>query len=113
MFISDHTSIDFSNILLDDDTIQELSNIIIVLIRKSNKNGIFHTHPAIDRCCKWSGWDVDVQKMKFDGRDETQRISCDISKPAFLQEYVMKRKFAMLNNCTDDWKAKHWTFRST
>ena len=97
IFFSEHKSIDFSNILFDDDTIQEPSNIIIVLIRKSHTDGIVHSLPVIDRCCKWSGWDVDVRKLKFDGRDETRRISCDISKPTFLQEYVMKRKFVMLN----------------
>ena len=112
IFFLEHKSIDFSNILFDDDTIQEPSNIIIVLIRKSHTDGIVHSLPVIDRCCKWSGWDVDVRKLKFDGRDETKRISCDISKPNFRQEYVMKRKFVMLNNCTDDWKAKNWTFRS-
>ena len=112
IFFSDHKSIDFDDILFDYDVILEPSNIIILLIRKSEKGGIVHSHPAIDRCCKWSGWGVDVQKLQFDGRDETKRISCNIPESAFLQEYVLKRKFVMLNNCTDDWKAKKWTFRS-
>ena len=112
IFFSDHKSIDFYDILFDDDVILEPSKIIIVLIRKSEKGGIVHSHPAIDRCCKWSGWGVDVQKLQFDGRDETKRISCNISESAFLHEYVLKRKFVMLNNCTDDWKAKKWTLRS-
>ena len=100
--------------MFDDDEdvdVEESSNIIIVLIRKSNAGHIVHNHSSIDRCCKSSGWEEDVHELKFDGNDKTKRISCDISKSSFLQEYVLKRKFTILTNCTDDWKAQNWTFQ--
>ena len=73
---------------------------------------IIHTLPPIDRCCKSSGWDTDLHEVKPDRTDHIKRLSCDISKKSFTQEYVNKRRFAILRNCTHNWKARKWTFKS-
>ena len=76
------------------------------------KDHIIHSHARIDRCCKSSGWEKDLLELKPDKRDGIKRLSCDISKKKFMLEYINKRKFAVLQNCTYDWKAKKWTFKS-
>ena len=73
---------------------------------------IIHTLPPIDRCCKSSGWDTDLHEVKPDRTDHMKRLSCDISKTNFTQEYVNKRSFVILRNCTHKWKAQKWTFKS-
>ena len=72
---------------------------------------ITHSHRKLDRCCKSSGFDQDIQQLVFDSKDTIERISCDITKELFLKKYVMKREPVMLQGCQRKWKAKKWTFK--
>ena len=106
--VSERKPIDFSNILFDDFDDLSALNIIIMVQRAD----IVHTHPRVDRCCKSSGWETDLHELRRQKKkDEIKRLSCDISKTLFIQEYVNKRKFAILKDCTHNWKAKKWTFK--
>ena len=99
---------EFSNLIFGDgDDISAMSMIIII---KTDK--IAHSQPEIDRCCKSSGWDIDLQELKHKRQYEIERKSCNISKKVFIQEYVKKRKIVVLSDCIHDWKATNWTFRS-
>ena len=84
---------------------------MILQTRNVKRNKITHSHTKIDRCCKSFGWDQDVRHIKFNGRDRITRIPCTISKKYFVQNYVLKRKHVILQNCTDTWKASNWTFQ--
>ena len=104
-------SINFSKIRTYKGEFNSSSTVILLRIRNVPNGTITHTHEPIDRCCKSSGWEDDVQKLSFGGNDNIERISCDISKNAFLRNYVMKRKPVILNGCDGTWKAKDWTFK--
>ena len=88
---------------------EDLSWIVIKIKNMSNKK-IVHTQPKLDRCCKSSGWDQDVNELKFEAKDNIPRISCDVTKNYFFERYVRRRVPVILTNCTDSWKAKHWSF---
>ena len=90
---------------------QEVSNLILLRIRNIKKNKIVHSLKKLDRCCKSAGWDHTVNGLRFGGIDEVKRILCNITKNAFLKNYVMQRKHVILKNCTDTWKANNWTFK--
>ena len=105
---SARNTVEFSNLIFDDgDDISALSMIIII-----KRDKIVHGQPEIDRCCKSSGWDIDLQELKHKRKYDMKRESCNISKTIFEQEYVNKRKIVVLSDCTHDWKATNWTFRS-
>ena len=89
------------------------SSVIILRIRNVSKHQVNHNLPRIDRCCKSSGWDKDLKHLdkQLLANDLTERISCNISKKSFIKDYVMKRKVVILNNCSDSWEARKWTFK--
>ena len=104
-------TIDFSKIQIHNDDFNASSTLILLRTRNVKSGKITHTRKQIDRCCRSSGWEKDVNQISFGGKDNIERISCDISKEAFLRYYVMKRKSVILKDCDDTWKAKDWTFK--
>ena len=104
---------EFSDIHQNHNDIAKASNIVILRIRNITKDQVTHSLPLIDRCCKSSGWDQDVNQLnrKFIIKDSISRIPCNISKRAFLKDYVMKRNCVILSNCSDAWEARKWTFK--
>ena len=87
----EHTEIDFANIHPNDDELDYASNIIIWRIRNVKRNKIVHSLKKLDRCCKSESWYHTVQQLKFRGKDEIERIPCNISKKVFKNNYVSKR----------------------
>ena len=104
-------SIDVSKIQFSHDDIHAAQSVVILRTRNVKKGKITHTLPKIDRCCKSSGWDHDANQLVCDVDDKTERIFCNISKKSFKQNYVNRRKYVIIQNCTDPWKAKDWTFK--
>ena len=98
----------YSKVSLNKD-----SSVVILRIRNVSKHQVTHNLPQIDRCCKSSGWDKDLKHLdkQLMANDLTERISCNISKKSFIKDYVMKRKVVILNNCSDSWEARKWTFK--
>ena len=113
IFFSECNEFDFSDMQLNDDGIHKASDIIILRIRNITRDQVTHSIPVINRCCKSSGWNHDVnqlnKELKF--KDSISRIPCNISKSSFLRDYVMKRNCVILSNCSDAWKARKWTFK--
>ena len=68
---------------------------------------ITHTFPKIDRCCKIN--ELNGRNIEYDGIDNLDRITCDISKTEFIEKYVHKSQPVMMVGCQDSWKAKNWT----
>ena len=102
---------DFSKIHFHDDDIHKATNIIILRIRNVKKDKINHSVMNLDRCCKSNGWFDTVNTLKFGGKDDIERISCNMTKKLFLSDYVRQRNHVILTNCTSDWKASNWTFK--
>ena len=101
--------IDFANITLHDE---DSTNFIILKIRNVKKGKIYHTQRSVNRCCKTS----DSQKTVFQDyssfiKDNIPRISCDINKQLFFNNYIEKRIAVMLTGCQEDWQSKQWTFK--
>ena len=113
IFFSECNEFDFSDMQLNDDGIHKASDIIILRIRNITRDQVTHSIPVINRCCKSSGWDQDVNQLnsEFIIKDSISRIPCSISKLAFLKDYVMKRNCVILSNCTGAWEARKWTFK--
>jgi len=64
---------------------------------------------GIDTCCPESK-NVDTEKVFKTVNDNMPRISCDISKEDFLEQYVKQKVPVILLNCTRKWKAqREWT----
>ena len=104
--------IDFSKIQFNKDNFNEARNIIILRTRNISNKNIIHSHTNVDRCCKSRSSDIfDVPELVYDGKDEIERISCDITKESFLREYVKKRRPVMLKGCHKRWPARKWTFK--
>ena len=92
----------------------EVSSIIILRTRNIDRGKIIHTKAEINRCCKATGWAHDVhQLLNISVVDGIQRIPCNISREQFNQDYILKGNPVVLTNCTDDWKARNWTFEGT
>ena len=106
--VSAKFTVDFSNLIFDDG--DDLSALSIIIIIRRDK--IIHSHQHIDRCCKSSGWDIDLEELKHVRSYDIARESCDISKKIFMQQYVNKRKIVVLSDCIHNWKATNWTFIS-
>ena len=103
--------VDFANINFHHLSLHETSNLIILRTKNINRGKIVHSLAEINRCCNTTGWNDDVyQSLKFDAVDEMPRIPCNISSELFNRDYVMKSKPVVLTNCTENWKARNWTF---
>ena len=76
----------------------------VVILNLNLNHLISHTLPKIDRCCKLKNGEV-----KYDGFDNIDRISCNISKKAFFKRYINERKAVVMKNCQTEWMAKNWT----
>ena len=112
-FFLECNTFEFSDLQPNHDDMAKASNIILLRIRNITNDRVTHRLPVIDRCCKSSGWDQDVNQLnrEFIIKDSISRIPCNISKPAFLKDYVMKRNCVILSNCTGAWEARKWTFK--
>ena len=53
---------------------------------------------------------VTCNELKFGEKDNIPRISCNVTKNYFFERHVRRRDPVILTNCTDSWKAKHWSF---
>ena len=95
-----HT-IDFA----DFQTTNNKSDFIIINLNLKRK--IKHTIPPLDRCCKHKR-----KTLRYDHIDNIARISCDIPKADFKEQYIDKRFPVLLIGCQDDWKARNWTFHN-
>ena len=109
---------EFADFQPSNNGLNDGSNLIIIRIRNVRTHLVTHNLPRIDRCCKSSGWEKDVRdlnnhffRMKFLQNFKTERTSCNISKKSFVNDYIMKRKFVILSNCSDSWEARKWTFK--
>ena len=108
---------DFADFQPSRNRLDEGSNVIMLRIRNVRRHQVTHNLPRIDRCCKSSGWEKDLRdlnnlffRMKFLHKS-TERIPCTTSKESFVNDYIMKRKFVILSNCSDSWEARKWTFK--
>ena len=112
IFIStEHKLVDFAKINFHHLGLHETQDIIILRTKSTDTGKIIHTLPEINQCCNGTEWNHEIhQLLKFDAEDGMQRISCNISTEVFNRDYVMKSKSVVLTNCTENWKAKHWTF---
>ena len=113
IFFLECNEFEFSDMQLNHDGIHKASDIIILRIRNITRYQVTHSIPVINRCCKSSGWNHDVNQLNKDlkFKDSISRIPCNISKSSFLKDYVMKRNCVILSNCSDAWKARKWTFK--
>ena len=114
MLFSGYKKFEFSDVhKYSKGSVNKDSSVIILRIRNVSKHQVSHNLPRIDRCCKSSGWDKDLKHLDKNlmANDLTERISCNISKNSFIKDYVMKRKVVILNNCSDSWEARKWTFK--
>ena len=109
---------DFADFQPSNNKLDEDSSLIILRIRNVRGHQVTHSLPRIDRCCKSSGWKKDVLdlnnyffRMHSLQNFKTERTSCNISKNSFANDYIMKRKFVILSNCSDSWEARKWTFK--
>ena len=96
-----YSKIDFSDFVLSEDP----EDFILLNLNLSSK--IQHTFPTIDRCCKFTG-----KQVEYDGIDNMERISCKMSKEEFSKEYINKRIPVLMTGCQNNWKAKNWTFEN-
>ena len=64
--------------------------------------------PKIDRCCKLR----ENQEIKFDGVDDFERASCDMSKAEFYDKFTRLRKPVLLLGCQKGWKSNDWTLEN-
>ena len=78
-----------------------------ITINLNLKNMVKHTFEPIDRCCT-----AKKKLLKFDGIDNMNRISCDISKDDFTKDFINKRRPVILTGCQRHWKASNWTINS-
>ena len=110
LFILGLDFIDFSKIDFSAESLDKTSNVLIIRIRNVTNAQIVHNLPKINRCCKASHASHD-KHLSFPGKDNIKRISCDIHKKEFLQEYVIKRRAIILKGCHRQWPARRWTFK--
>ena len=108
---------EFADFQPNRNRLDEGSNVIMLRIRNVRRHQVTHNLPRIDRCCKSSGWEKDLRdlnnrffRLKFRHKS-TERIPCTTSKKSFVNDYIMKRKFVILSNCSDSWEARKWTFK--
>uniref|UniRef100_A0A7S2XU57 JmjC domain-containing protein n=1 Tax=Attheya septentrionalis TaxID=420275 RepID=A0A7S2XU57_9STRA len=55
-------------------------------------------------CCSANSTMPTIQELQE--ADTMERISCNISRADFYEQYEMTRKMVILEGCTDEWKAK-------
>ena len=65
----------------------------------------------LDNCCPGNK-EIDQENVRQSVRDNIRRISCDIPAEEFEADYVRRQVPVILENCTSQWAAKHWTFSS-
>ena len=53
-----------------------------------------------------------LRKWTENAKNLIPRISCDISREAFLRDYVMARKAVILEGCLDEWPSRTWNVDS-
>lgn len=87
-------------------------DILLMRLRNLQKGSVAQSQMPVDRCCKSSLYYGD-KELKFSGEDDIVRIDCNISKKDFFQDYVQKRKPAVLKGCHEEWPARRWTFEGT
>ena len=88
----------------------ETGNVLIIRVRNVPNGQIVHIRSKLDRCCKLHD-KASNEPLHFTGKDEIKRISCDIDKKEFLQDYVKKRRAVILEGCQEKWPARNWTFK--
>ena len=96
-----YSEFDFSDLEMMEDT----NDSIILNLKLRDK--IHHSFQVLDRCCKFK-----EKSLRYDKIDNMNRISCNITKDEFLQEYVKKRIPVMLTGCQESWKARNLTISS-
>ena len=110
-FETEHNYIDFSKLnLFAHEKLSLQNNKLLLPIRNNQKGRIVQGNRSVDRCCKSAkpaGFD---STLRFSGKDEIPRISCDIEKTIFFRDYIQKRKPVMLKGCQKKWPARKWTF---
>jgi hypothetical protein len=95
-----YASFDFKNVRQVEQSSEENSDIFINL----NSNKVYHTWPKVDRCCA-----LPAEKFEIQSFDPIEKISCQISKEEFFQQFVETRSPVILIGCQENWPAKNWT----
>ena len=101
-----HKLFDFGNVFQNTDQensgnyFEDQSEIYVNL----KSENVLQSIPKINRCCV-----PPEEKFEIQTFDEIEKISCNIEKSDFFENFVATRKPVILNGCQENWRAKNWT----